>query len=326
MLLRMRALPQAFWPRLALGISLLAFAAASSSAFEECWSPRHLEEIRAIEDRVRIGNGFFIVRTDHFTVRSEIDARFTAELARYMELFESSATELLMLPDVASPSAAEVTVFASQGNYQRSLGKATRSRGQFDWRYPDEHASCVYTIRTFAANARERRFSGFCRSIINHEAAHYLLQLRAGRHRIPNLVHEGVATYLQAWDFFKSAEWNRAHHACEFAPNLKSAVAARTVPSMSWLSDVAIWDIDDFGPMTNERYACAENFVAFLLGEDERKPFFKRLLGAATGGENLHRLFTSGPGADLEADWRRVLFDGADQTGVAGHGTPVNHG
>ncbi|MBA2482465.1 MAG: hypothetical protein H0V44_17515 [Planctomycetes bacterium] len=290
---------------------LLAIPTAAS----QTWSGQQLVEINAIERKVVSGNGYFSIRTPHFQVRTEIDARFTAELARYMELFHDEATKLLMLSDVVAQTPAQITVFASQSRYQASLGKGTRSRGQFDWLYPNDTGTAIYTLRTYAANDRERTFGGFCRAIINHEATHYLLQLRAGRNRIPNLVHEGVATYLQSWDFFKSREWNLAHHSCEFAPNLKHAIEVHDVPSISWLSEVATWDVDDFGPLTNTRYACAENFIAYLLCDDSRKGFFKQLMSAATGGEKVQRLFTAGPGADLEAQWRRCLFGTTDPRG-----------
>ncbi|MBA3708217.1 MAG: hypothetical protein H0W83_05290 [Planctomycetes bacterium] len=295
-------------------LPLIAVLAASMPAVE-CWTGEQLDEIRSIQGHVVAKDGLFSVTTSHYVVRSEIDARFTAELARYLELFDDQATSLLMLPAVAAPGMAVVTVFASQTDYQKSLGKATRSRGQFDWLYPDETSPARYTIRTYAANLRERDFRNFFRPIINHETTHYLLQLRAGRRHIPNLVHEGIATYVQAWDFFKPTSWNLANHCCEFAPNLRHAVDAQEVPSMSWLSQVSTWDVDDFGPQTNTRYACAESFIAYLLGDDSRKSFFKRLVTAATGGESLRGLFANGAGSVIEEDWRRCLFLSSEHRG-----------
>jgi hypothetical protein len=248
-----------------------------------------------------------VLRTPRFVVRSEVDARFTAELGRYLELLADSADAALDLPTPVESQPAEVTVYGSRERYQSGIGKQACSRGQFDWSYPDDHEGPVYTIRTFIANPSEREFSGFCLPILNHEVTHYLLQERAGRHRIPDAVHEGVASYMQGWDVFHDVAWNHAHRRVAFAGDLKRAVADGSLPPFALLTVVSAWDVDGFGPQTNARYASAESFVAYLLASRERVAFFRRLLRVAFDGEDVSALVLSKAGSELEGAWRRSL-------------------
>ncbi len=277
------------------------------SGADETWTRVDLDEIASVQAKVEEHAGTFTVSTIHYVVRAEVDARFTAELACYLERFDAAANAILDLPPMENPARAEVTVYASQLAYQQHLGKNLQSRGQFDWVFPYNGDRPRYTIQTFVANQRERTFTSFCLPILNHEATHYLLQLRAGPNHIPNAIHEGVATYMQSWNFFRSSDWNRGHHVSAFLGDLKRAVLGRSLPSISLLSVASTWDVDNFGPLTNTRYASAESFVAFLLGDSGRKQFFSRLLREALHGGNIHRLLVERAGASLEEDWRDSL-------------------
>jgi hypothetical protein len=297
-------MPSARLLRLAL---LVLLAAAGSAATALPWSEVQLREIAAIQDAAGEEAGAWVARTPRFVVRSEVDARFSAEMARYLELFADAADQALDLPVPRERQPAEVTVYASRDRYQAGIGKQACSRGQFDWSYADADAAPVYTIRTFVANAGERSFAGFCLPILNHEITHYLLQLRAGRHRIPDAVHEGVASYMQAWDPFHDVDWNHAHRPSAFAADLRRAVGDGSLPSFAFLTVVSSWDVDGFGPLTNARYASAESFVAFLACAPQRLAFMRRLLDTAFAGGDVAGIVMSPSGAQLEGLWRKSL-------------------
>jgi hypothetical protein len=288
-------------------LAFLLMLAAVGSAASLPWSDAQIREIDAIQGAVEEDAGAWVARTPRFVVRSEVDARFSAEMARYLELFAAAADQALDLPSPCERQPVEVTVYASRDRYQAGIGKQACSRGQFDWSYAGEGAPPVYTIRTYVANAAERSFAGFCLPILNHEVTHYLLQQRAGRHRIPDAIHEGIASYMQAWDPFHDLDWNHAHRPSAFAGDLRRVVGDGTLPSFAFLTVVSGWDVDGFGPQTNARYASAESFIAFLASAPQRLAFLRRLLDAAFAGGDVPGIVMSPAGAQLEGLWRASL-------------------
>lgn len=265
---------------------------------------REVDELHATA--IRTGT-MWCVRTPRFVVRTEVDSRFTAEMARYLELFAAEAGAALLLPPPVENEPAEVTCYGSRERYQRGIGKQACSRGQFDWWYSGEGSRPTYVIRTYIAGPGEATFARFCLPILNHEVAHYLLQQCAGRRRIPDAIHEGVASYLQSWDPYRDAEWNRTHRPIAFAADLRRSISESSLPSFALLTVVSAWDVDNFGPQTNARYASAESFVAFLLSAPQRSPFFRDLLQASFTGRDVRALVMGEVGTELEASWRQSL-------------------
>jgi hypothetical protein len=279
----------------------LAGTCAAATA-ELPWSSTQLRTISDLEAKVVSRDGFFTARTAHYRVASEIDARFTAQVACYLEFFRTQAIDILQFSSAGPSFLADVIIYASRERYQDSLGSRVRSRGQFDWRYPWFGAPS-FTVRTFTIGSGEGRLKD-CLSILNHEGAHQLLQIQAGRRTIPNLLHEGVATYFQTWDFFQTRAWNLANHRLEFKRELGGACRGGTLPSLSFLAVADPWDVDNFGPMTNTRYACAESMIDFLFTTPDATDFLSRLIARAVQGGSLLPLFMDLRGQKVEDGWR----------------------
>ncbi len=279
-------------------------AATSAVVADLPWSDQQLRSIAIYEQAARRDGTFWRVATESFDVVSEIDPRFTAELACYLELFSTTACELMRLAPLTEPIRAEVVVFSSREHYQRSLGAPLRSRGQYDWSFPRDQAPRMQ-IRTFIKGS-DRQFSRFYRPILNHECTHHLLQLRAGARKIPDLINEGVATFFQFWDPFRDRDWNLSNRRSEFTADLDRARHEHRVPDLGQLASCDRWDVDGFGSETQARYACAESFVGFCFAAADRTPFLERLLAAGIDGD-IRPVLADTSGRDALAAWRMSL-------------------
>src|SRR4051812_37490714 len=118
--------------RILLLLVCLSLLPVAASAAALPWSETQAREIDGLQSRAVADDGAWIVRTPRFTVRSEVDARFSAEMARYLELFADAADAALDLPAPCEREPAEITVYASRDRYQAGIGKQACSRGQFD--------------------------------------------------------------------------------------------------------------------------------------------------------------------------------------------------
>lgn len=285
-------------------VLLLAVEAAAAVA-EPAWTAAQRTRIAALEQRADRRNGFWCVDTPSFRCRTEVDARFTAELACYLDLVQTRTIALLQLGPPLDGSPCVVTVYANRAAYQRAVGRRVQSRGQFDWDFsasPSER----FRISTFLVRAEERQFGRFYRQILNHEVGHWLLQSRAGARRIPNLINEGVATFLQSWDMFAD-ETNRTVKRREFGRELERAVRAQALPTIAQLAVADPWDVDGFGAATAVRYACAESFIGFLAeSTEEARRFLTILVSAAISGGDVLPL-VAGDAAGWEKRWRSQL-------------------
>ena len=293
--------------RTSLLMLLLVVCAAPSFAVisEPTWTAEQRTRIDALERAVVRRDGMWCVDTPSFRCRSEIDARFTAELACYLDLVQVRAIALLSLGPAPDPSPCQVTVYADRQRYQRAVGRRVQSRGQFDWDFSAPPAE-RFSVSTFVVRPEERSFARFYRPILNHEVGHWLLQSRAGARRIPNLVNEGVATFLQSWDMF-AVEPGRTAKRREFARELERAVRAKALPSIAQLAVADPWDVDGFGSATAIRYACAESFIGFLAeSTEEAHGFLATLVSAAISGGDVLPL-VSGNGSGWETRWRDQL-------------------
>jgi len=291
-------------------------ASAATALAEPAWTVEQRARIDLLEQAVVNRGGLWCVEVPGFHCRSEVDARFTAELACYLELVQSRTIALLGLGPVADTSPCQVTVYADRQRYQRAVGRAIQSRGQFDWDFAAPPAK-RFSISTFIVRPDERSFARFYRPIINHEVGHFLLQSRAGARLIPNLVNEGVATFLQSWDMF-DGERGRASPRREFGRELERAVRAQSLPTIAQLAVADPWDVDGFGAATAVRYASAESFIGFLADStDEAHRFLATLVSAAISGGDVLPLL-SGTGSGWETRWRAQLAQAYAPPSISG--------
>jgi hypothetical protein len=284
---------------------LLMSFLALAGAVEPAWDDADRAAITAREAAAaRVADGWEC-RTPHYRVLAESSARLAAEVATYLELARPAILAELGLR-LREGAACDVVVHASRARYRAVFG-AINSRGRFDWNYADDQAAPTYAVATFQADAA--RGVADVIPILTHECTHQLLQAAAGRRRIPWLVQEGIATYFQTWDPFRDAGWNHAHHRGEFLFELIRARDDHRLPALPALARLEVWDADGFGPVTNTRYGCAESLIGFLIGDERRRTFARRLIDAALGGDDIAALLAGGEGARLESAWRRAVAD-----------------
>jgi hypothetical protein len=285
--------------------ALALVSPASAAISEPTWTAEQQARIVLLEGQAQRRGGQWCIDTPSFRCRSEVDARFTAELTCYLELVQQRTIALLALGPAADTSPCQVTVYADRQRYQNAVGRRVQSRGQFDWDFsapPNDR----FRVSTFIVRPEERRFGRFYRPILNHEVGHWLLQSRAGARHIPNLVNEGVATFLQSWDMF-AVEPGRTAKRREFGRELERAVRAKALPTIAQLAVADPWDVDGFGAATAVRYACAESFIGFLAeSTEEAHSFLATLVSAAISGGDVLPL-VSGKGSGWETRWREQL-------------------
>ena len=192
-----------------------------------------------------------------FIVRTDIDAKFTADTAMYMEMLHreySSAYQILLGEAADVKEKIEVIIYADQGTYAANggmpgsggfftplaLAANDRSKG-----WPARH----YRLVQFTDGVTD--FAHWPKGTLKHESAHMELQLRLGFTlkgggfgypiRPPLWFNEGQATNFEYWDFDKTVEENFAEipKRGRYAPFIR-----RIHDTPKWQDFDYVWDID----------------------------------------------------------------------------------
>lgn len=232
-----------------------------------------------------------------FIVRTDIDQKFTADTAMYMEMLhrEYGAAYKKFLgvkADLREPI--EVIVFADQATYAANGGPAgsggffmsfahlTGDRGPF-WKA--KH----FRLQQFTDGIRD--FAKWPKGTLKHEAAHMELQLRLGMKSdprygglgfpigCPRWFNEGHASVFEYWDFDKTVDENLAAvpDRGRYAP-----VIRRVHGTKKWKDFNYVWTIDP-GSWANDmtsrqgflNYAQAWSLCAYMMtgGVEGRRDF-----------------------------------------------------
>jgi hypothetical protein len=231
-----------------------------------------------------------------FIVRSDIDAKFTADTAMYMEMlhreYGAAYKRILGLPAEVKEKI-EVIVFADQETYIKNGGTKGSGgffnpaahmqddRGRF---WPARH----YRLQLFTGGITD--FTKWEKGTLKHEAAHMELQLRLGYTlsrgmsfgipvNCPRWWNEGHATVFEYWNFDKTVDENFAEipNRGRYAP-----VIRRIFDTARWKDFNYVWTIDGatwHGDMTSDQgflnYAQAWSLAAYMMnqGRDGRRDF-----------------------------------------------------
>lgn len=286
-----------------LGAAVFGLAAAASA---QSPAPTAEAATARLSERVGVRGGFFEVRSRHYLVRTEIDARFTAELAAFMDRMHDGFAGLFPGPakvDIVP----EVVVFADRDRYRRVAGD--NSRAMFRWEY--ESRAGVRTMTEFAlysyvADPAQREFARFPRYLLLHEGTHQLLQTRAGYHAVPPWFQEGCAMVLEQWDLDDTPDRNveRIVARRRTAAAVAEALRRRQLPALRDLAGLPRLDVDGFGRRTALNYQQAEALFCFLLAERGRRRMLSEAYAELVAGRPADGILFSGArGAALETDW-----------------------
>ena len=272
------------------------------------WSKKDLRAIGKIEPRVTETNGWFEVETAAWHVRTEIDPRFTAEVAHFMDRVDAALGEILT--GVRDGKAVEkkptVVIYAEQSTYERKFPGGTR--GYFRYDHSPERWS-EFHLYSFIERPAERTFKFFYTPILVHEGAHVLLRARWGIDALPEWLDEGISTYFQFWNLQQSGKANlKARYGRSiYRKDLLRAYEGGP-PRLAELLAVTEWNPDAMGERAKRNYALGESFIDFLLASKEGRKLLRRTVERLRAGEPL---FDEEEVVRLEAGWhariRKVL-------------------
>lgn len=282
---------------------LVSLAAAADLA----WSAADRAAIATYTAAARQDGATWIVDRPLVVVRADVSADFAAAAARHHEVLWAWIHRHLELTPPPRPPRATLRIAGDREGYQADLGSETWSRGWYRWQWGDgklrEH--CLYTFIEFP---RERDFNRFYHPILVHETVHLVLQAHASEHALPELLNEGVATYLQSFNPFAHADVLPLERRSAYARKADLPIPAAELPSLLDLLHAQPWDIDDFGVQTHRRYVCAEMLVEYLHSTPEGRADLRSMLGHALRGIPLAPRFRGVRGERIAAGWREYLL------------------
>jgi hypothetical protein len=257
-------------------------------------------------------DGFFEVRSKNYRARSDVDARFTAELGAYMDLVHKAYTEVF-----AGESKVKliptVTVLAEVEAYRRETG-SRNTRGIFLWDFDkDDPAKPVVRLDlySYVEKPAERKFAAFPLDVLRHEGTHQLIQSRAGSVHVPLWFHEGFAGTMEHWDVAGGGKENiaaiaAARRSADITAKLfRDRGRPRLLKELIGLKGV--FDKGDEFELA-AGYLHAEAFFVYLLGDPKRRATLNeayKLMIAGKPAEGL--LFEGARGAEMETAFLKWL-------------------
>ena len=336
----------------------LPAAAAEAGYFKRWdWNANELSRIRKLRKSVtEVERDRYFVETAHFRVTTEIDEKFTAETAMFMELYYRQFIEMFYFPDETQPAVKrnpktdadardgadgndgaddddepitvfgriakklDVWIYGSQRAYMAGDGMIG-ARGHYS---PGQHRVSTYM------EGRNVVFAQCYHPVVQHEAAHAMLQSLAGDKPIPAWFNEGVACFFEFWDFRSNARPAGADGRAGQERLRRNQLSFRNRDLASFLKDnanrlprlrdvVALetharWDPDEFGRKTRANYAFAETAADFLFsakpGRAALKTAVERLAAAKPAAHRVDgesvldaRLITPEEADKLQSAW-----------------------
>jgi hypothetical protein len=269
---------------------------------------------------VRDGD-WWVLDTPQLTVRTMIDAGFTAAVTLRQARLRRQLGGLLALPPRALRDRPRVIVADSAVTCAR-LAKGQVAPGFFAFSFTTDGRILEDTVYTWAEPG-QRTPAAFPFGLLAHEMTHQLLQGCAGRAHLPPVIDEGIAVVMQGWDPDRSLDENLGR--LRRSPALPADDVA-ALPAPAGLVGVEDWNAADQTTVAR-RYAAAGSFVAWMLVDPLRRSAFTAALRAALHGGTMTGLLTDARGRRWERDWRAWLTDpsarpaaslpgtgGADQT------------
>ena len=288
---------------LLLGLSGF-FEAGHAQSTPWVWSKKELKRIASIEKSVKSEAGWFEVETKHWLIRTQVDRRFTAELAQFMDHFDQEFSDLLrgIHKGRKVKQKPTVVIYADHARYNREFPGG--SRGYYRWSHQGRKWS-EFHLYSYIQNQEERKFSSFYHPILIHEGAHILFRTYLGQGGAPLWFDEGMATYFQFWDLRDSPKKNLSSRYSRsiYRQDLRNAYEAGP-PTLRTLFDVTTWNPDNMGPQARRNYALAESLVDFMMSSKTGRKIFKRTFQRIPSGTAL---FTEKEIAQLEPLWQEHI-------------------
>lgn len=271
-----------------------AYVAGGITWAPEQWRVQR-ERLLAVVPRTVAGRRWYTVRSDRFTIRSDVSASFAAQASLVLDAaYEQVASALGLQPAERQ----QAVVFARRDDYRAWFRNS--SGGCWD--------PATRTVYTYLDHAEERGFAEFAYPILVHEAAHAVLGTGVPAD-VPSWMHEGVACYFERWNPSRSVAHNRRTETGRF-PRRPALLAARSEGNLPTLAEFLKlrheWAVDDFGPRTRARYAMAEAVFVHLMDDPARTAIVPRMLAALRAGRDPAEVIPADEVEGIDAAWRRA--------------------
>jgi len=269
------------WMMLSVGIGGMLGAVGEEDRLESwIWEKRDAQVVTKRAKKVKEQDGRFRLRAGGWSVETEVDAKFTAEVSCFMEKFEAAFDEVF--PFKATQSA-EPTVII----YERKSVFAERfpngERGAFTYTWTGKKFN-EFHLYTYVDVEAERSFENFPYPVLQHEGAHALLRRMYGLSEIPVWYDEALGAWFQSYDLRRPLSENRTYGRygrSQYFWHLRRLCGkyGEAAPPVAVLTDLRRegWNPDQFGTRAKEHYGLAETLGDFLVNHPKGKKFLKEL-------------------------------------------------
>lgn len=234
------------------------------------WSKKELKAIAKLEKKVTQKGNEYTVESEHWISKTQIDKRFTAELAFFMELFFDTYTSTIKSKLIVDKKP-EVVVFQDDRLYREKLGDRPFSPGLFRGVWDDSGAWTDFSLYTCVRSTKERQFANFSRSILTGEGARALFRRSLGQAKASPWLEEGLVTYFESCDLHEKKVVNSKtrYSRSKYRKALQKITKDKkqTLPGLEWLLNLREneWNPDNKGAKGQLHFAYAESFVALLM-------------------------------------------------------------
>ncbi|MCX7935263.1 MAG: hypothetical protein N3A66_08405 [Planctomycetota bacterium] len=284
------------------------------------WSEAEIKKIDALEKKIKQDEkGYWTYSKDNYVIKSAISARFTAEIALYMEIFFKVFPKIFEVPPLGEMLCKlEVFVHKDRGAYLAATGAPPWSGGVHiaDF-YAGRPLLQVHTFPWRAERSQNREVNfidNFNRGVLQHEGAHALFQKFACRRKIPVFFNEGCATYFETWDLRverptpteRAERLARGFHLLALLRKMKEDPNYKPSLQQCLTMDHMMWGSGEI----DLHYALAESFVDFLLSTKEGRQTFRKMVEASykhTAYESQKVLLEPKEVVALEPKWHEHI-------------------
>lgn len=249
------------------------------------WDKDDLRKIEKIEKKLdEDDNGYWTYEDKDVLVKCNINPRFTAELALYMEYFFDVFPKVFEVPPAGKMlSKLHVYVHKTRSQYMAATGAPAWSGGVH---IPKMYGAGWPVLELHGFPWGDSKEPDFCkdfnRGVMQHEGTHALFQRFAGKSRIPVFFNEGCATYFESWNLRvrkpteeeRSERFKRGFHLKELVRKMEEYPGYKPNLSQCLNMDHGQWGSGEIGL----HYALAESFVDFLLSYKKGRRIFEDMV------------------------------------------------
>lgn len=298
------------WLRIVLWLSVIL---PGLGAGEWTWTDLEQKTIAGHEAKVSRSGPDFLLEVPRWRVKTQVDARFTAELTVFLDLLDRQLASALAWekvqdhPQVSGKPA--VRIFAQEASYR--IVATSRSRGAFTCAVEGNRV-CDLFLDSYIASPQERTFAAFPHFILLHEGTHLQIRRRFGPHRTPEWYDEGMASFFETWDLRRDAAANLVDRCSRsrWMAMLTVFWEQQKLPTLpEWLAELRSkgWNPDQGRTLNLRNYALAESLTDCLLRSEGGKIWQKTLETRIMAGRDRNSILDHQEAKELDGLWKKHL-------------------